>query len=516
MQCRHHPACPGCPLLDRSYPDQLSLKRARLAEALGRYPHLRLPVPERVRGADFVEGYRHRLKLPVAVHGSGVAIGLYDPTSGRVLDTPDCPVLEPGLRDALGELRSWLAGRRGIHAVDLRRSSATGELQLVIACEGGDLHGGPRAARQLMERIPGLASVATSRADPERKRVMGRGAKVIAGAPAIEEAIGGVRYQLHPGAFFQVDPRNAAWIHDRVRAFVGDAARVLDLYAGVGAYALMLAPGRERVVAIEEVPQAAAAARAEAPDNVEVVASKVEDAKLQGPFDAVVLNPARRGSSPATLAAVARLAPRLVYVSCGPETLARDLDVLAAHGMRVAEIDAIDLFPHTAEVETVVRLERGKPLVTWRGVQSPWVRGARASGARGRPQRIVVLVVGETPPAGGLPGGRFRRLGVVATHSVLRIDLEGPMVPALAALARQGHPVAGRDPRTARFFAEKAGLVRPFVHVERSGSAEAELHGDLQQALIELRAEPGLLARCIAAPSSSPSKRRRRRAPKRR
>ena len=495
MDCRHHPTCPGCPLLDHPYEAQLEQKRERLATAFGRYPHLRLPVPEAVAPARLVEGYRHRLKLPVDVGKNHARAGLYD-EHGRVLDTPDCPVLEPGLRDALQQVLAWLRGRRGVHAIDLRRSSATGELQLVLACEGGDLHGGPRGARQLVGRVEGLTSVAVSRADPQRKRVLGRGARVVAGAAAIEEAIGDVRYQLHPGAFFQVDPRNAEWIHERVRTFVGDAARVLDLYSGVGAYALMLAPGRAQVVAVEEVAAAAAAARAMAPDNVEVVASRVEEVELRGRFDAVVLNPARRGSDPATLAAVARLAPRLVYVSCGPETLARDLDVLAAHGLRVAEIDAIDLFPHTGEVEVVVRLERGAPLTRWKGGQSPWVKGAKASGARGRPSRILTLVVGMTEPSGKVAGGRFRRLGVVATHSLLRIDLDGPMVPVLAGLARRGHPTAGRDPRTQRFFAEKAGLLRPFVHVERAGSDRAPLHGDLVQVLHELGASPSVLARC--------------------
>lgn len=496
MECRHHPTCPGCPRLDEPYAAQLDAKRERMATAFGRYPHLALPVPDQVQPAAFVESYRHRLKLPVDIRDKRVVVGLYDPRSGRVLDTPDCPVLEPGLREALPPILDWLRGRRGVHAIDLLRSSATGELQLVIACQGGDLHGGPRAARQLVAKVPDLVSVAVSRADPQRKRVMGRGAKVVAGRAAIEEAIGEFRYQLHPGAFFQVDPRNAAWIHERVRDFVGDAARVLDLYAGVGAYALMLAPGRERVVAVEEIPAAAAAARAMAPDNVEVVASKVESAELRGQFDAAVLNPARRGSDPATLAAVARLVPRLVYVSCGPETLARDLDILAAHGLRVTDVDAIDLFPHTSEIETVVRLERGRALTTWQGQQSPWTRGARSSGARGRPSQVLALVIGATETEGRVPGGRFRRLGVVATHSLVRIQLEGPLVPALAALARRGHPVAGRDARTARFFADKAGLVRPFVHVERAGRHRAPLHGDLVQTLIELGATREIVARC--------------------
>lgn len=522
MLCRHHPTCPGCPLLDQPYEGQLAAKRARLATALGRYPHLHLPEVPPVAPAAFTEGYRHRLKLPIANRGDRVMVGLYHPETGHVVDTPDCPVLEPGLREALQQVVGFLRGKRGVHSIDLRRSDATGDLQLVLACAGGELPGGPKGAAELLRRVPGLKSVAVSRADPHGKRVLGSGPRVLAGDAWIEEAIGPTRYRLYPGAFFQVDPRNARWIHDRVRAYVGDAATVLDLYAGVGAYALMLAPGRKRVLAVEEVTEAARSARAMAPPNVEVVASKVEDLALSEPFDVAILNPARRGSDPATLGRVAALAQRLVYVSCGPETLARDLDVLAAHGMRVVELGAVDLFPNTPEVETVVKLQRGPAVTSWAvtggRAATPWVappgqraskranRGARPaaprrpdhSGAVGTPRRVLVLALGDTGPHGTLPGARYKRLGVVATHSLLRIDLDGPLVPALAALARGGHPVAGRDPRTAWFFADKVGLVRPFVHVEQSDQALAPLHGDLVEALIGLGAAPAVLDRAGA------------------
>jgi 23S rRNA (uracil1939-C5)-methyltransferase len=164
---------------------------------------------------------------------------------------------------------------------------------------------------------------------------------------------------LHPGAFFQVDPRQAGALHALVRELVGDARRVLDLYAGVGAYGLMLAPGRERVLLVEEVPEAAEAARAVAPPNVAVTAAKVQDVAFEGEWDAAVMNPARRSSDPATLATLARLVDRAVVVSCSPETLARDLDCLAAHGLRATQLVPVDLFPQTPEVETVVALQRG-------------------------------------------------------------------------------------------------------------------------------------------------------------
>lgn len=490
LDCPHHPSrggrCPGCALLDRPYDRQLAEKRRRLVEALGRYPHLGLPAVEDIVPAAFTEGYRHRLKLPVHVSAGRVRVGLYG-ADHHVLDTPDCPVLVPPLRALLAEVVAWLAGRSGVHSVDLRVSGATGEGMVVFACRGGELPGGARAARELLRTVPTLVSVAVSRADPGGRRVMGAAPRVIAGRGFLEEAIGGTRYRLYPGAFFQVDPRQAARIHDLVRAMVGGARRVLDLYAGVGAYGLMLAPGRDRVLLVEEVPQAAEAARAVAPPNVEVTAAKVEDVALEGRWDAAVLNPARRGSDPGSLRALAGLVDRAVYVSCGPETLARDLDALAAFGMRARRIVPVDLFPQTPEVETVVELARGPTLTKWEGgaVRGPWTGGP--SGATGRPREVTVLAIGRTREGGTLEGARYTRTGEVATHSLLTLQLTGSLPRALAHLRALGHPVAGDDPRTAAFFAEKAGLVRPFVHVvadERS--RDVPLHGDLAEAVERL------------------------------
>ncbi len=488
MHCRHHPACPGCPLLDRPYDAQLTIKRERLVAAFAAFGHLP-PVPE-VAPSRWTEGYRHRLKLPVQVSRDRVAVGLYDRTGKQVLDTPDCPVLTPSLREALGIVRGWLRGRDGVHSVDLRVSSSTGALQLVLATVGAEIPGGPRALRDLRRRLPALVSIAVSRADPERRRVMGRSPRVVEGAESIPERIGSTGYNLTPGAFFQVDPRQASALHERVARGVAGARTVLDLYAGVGAYGRMLAPSCERVVMVEEVPQAAAAARLGAPRQATVLTGRVEDVAPEGPFDAVVLNPARRGADLATLARLGATAKRLVYVSCGPETLARDLDVLAFHGLRVVSVEPVDLFPQTPEVETVVTLERGERVLSWpvRGgrARGPW--GGGPSGAEGRPTEVVALVLGNTGLRGRAGRSTFTREAVLAGHSLVRIRLAGPLSEAISSFQASGHAVAGHDPRTASFFAEKAGLVRPFVHVSRAGNVEAPLHGDLMLAKAALRA----------------------------
>jgi 23S rRNA (uracil1939-C5)-methyltransferase len=495
MDCRHHPVCPGCPLISEPYPAQLLAKAERLRRAFARYPHLGR-VPD-VLPARLESGYRHRLKLPVQVSKDHVRIGLLG-ENNQILDTPDCPILDPGLRDTLDRVLAWMRGRNGIHSLDLRRSAKTGEVQAVFACLGGDLLGGAKAVRQLMADVPAITSVAVSVADPERKRVMGRNPEIVAGKPFIAESIGATEYRLFPGAFFQVDPVNAERLHALVRAAVGDAKSILDLYAGVGAYALMLAPGRDRVVMVEEVTQAVRAARSVAPPNVEVVESKVEALELKDRFDVAILNPARKGSDPQTLARIANLVPKLVYVSCGPETLARDLDCLAAHGMRMTSVQPLDLFPQTPEVEAVVVVERGSAIKKWNvpggAAYGPWLE-TPWSGVKGRPTRVLAMVLHDTGEHGEVPGGRYRKIATVATHSLIRIELQGPLVPALAYLARRGHAVVGRDLKTKAFFAEKAGLVRPFVHAEQAGGARAPLHGDLVEALIALGADERTVAR---------------------
>lgn len=486
--CRHHPSCPGCPLRDQPYARQLEVKRSRLAAALEVFPHL--PAAPSVIGALHEDGYRHRLKLPVAFAGDRAHIGLYAGDHHTVLDTPDCAALVPALREGISELLPWLSGHREVHSVDLRVSDHSGQLQLVLAAERGAVQGGDRALRALAAAVPKLASVAVSEADPERKRVMGRRPRLASGRATIDEAIGATKYRLYPGAFFQADPRNARQLHGLVRELVGDARRVLDLYAGVGAYGLMLAPGREEVVCVEEVSQAARAAADVAPPNVRVIPAKVEALSWEGKFDVAILNPARRGSDPDTLVRVSQLAQRLVYVSCGPETLARDLDCLAARGMRVERMFAIDLFPQTREVETVVHLVRGPALTSWEAGRGraggPWL--GQPSGAIGRHEEGIALVIGDVGPAGEVEGHRYRKLATVAGHSLIHLLLKGPLHTALRGLAKRGRPTAGRDPRTNRFFAEKAGLMRPFEHVTRADGAYAPLHGDLRLVLRALGA----------------------------
>ena len=367
--------CPGCPARDAEYGAQLEAKATRLRAALAGYPSLAKLAVEPIVAAAHVVGYRHRAKLPVVEAGGALRMGLY--TSGRtIVDTPGCPVLHPEVRRVLDGLRAWMAEGRlaapagPVTGVDVRFVAAAGACQATIACRGGELPGGARAARRLRRAIPGLATVAVSRSDPRGVRVLGEEPRVLAGPTTLIEKVGATAYRLAPGAFFQVDPRQAAELARLVAAALGGARRIADVYCGVGAYALALAAARAdvEVVGIEESPEAIRAARLAAADaglegRVRFVEGQAEDVlargELAGGVDGVVLNPTRHGAEARALEAIARAAPAAVaYVSCDPVTLARDLDLLARAGYRATLVTPVDLFPQTFEVETVVALGR--------------------------------------------------------------------------------------------------------------------------------------------------------------
>jgi 23S rRNA (uracil-5-)-methyltransferase RumA len=359
------------------YADQLEAKVARLRAALSRHALLGEAALDPIEPAARIVDYRHRAKLPVVDAGGAVHAGLYATPGRVVVDTPGCPVLHPTVREVLVALRAWLgdarlAGPAGpVTGVDVRHVAAAGACQVTLACRGGDLPGGARAARRLRRAIPGVATVAVSRADPSGFRVLGEAPRVLAGPASLEERVGATAYRLAPGAFFQVAPLQAIELVRRVDAALAGARRIADVYCGVGVYALALAPRCDTVVGIEESPEAVRAAWWAAKDAglehrvrfVEGAAEEVLERELSaagGGFDGLVLNPTRRGADPRALAAIARAAPAAVaYVSCDPDSLARDLEILGRAGYRPARISPVDLFPQTFEVETVVALVRG-------------------------------------------------------------------------------------------------------------------------------------------------------------
>jgi len=379
--CPHYPNCIGCPLIDRPYPEQLSRKRDRLAEVLATYPGLAgLEIPTVVPSPHRL-GYRARVKLVVHKVKNEIATGLYYPQSHRVIDISSCPVHPKPVNSVLKYLKGQMV-RLGIEAynekddsgelryVDFRYSFSQRRLGVTLVTRHSGFRQGQELARALHRRFSFISGVVQNINEERGNVIWGERYRSLAGRDAIVEQIGFLKLMLPAGVFSQANPSVARRIYEATVAMADlkGRERVLDLYCGVGPLSLYLATNAASVWGVDENLLSISTAKQNARMNgfhncrffVGDVADKIEEARRQlSEIDLIVCNPPRKGLQPQALQAMlAARAPKILYVSCEPATLARDLDRLTGDGYRLTSIQPFDMFPQTEEVETIALLER--------------------------------------------------------------------------------------------------------------------------------------------------------------
>lgn len=564
ISCRHASRCPGCGLIDLPPAAQLAAKHERVVRAFAAFPALAALQPEPVRAADPVADYRTRAKLAVA---PGTRIGLFARHTHDVLDLPGCRVLAPALAGAVAALRRLLAappsgaepvlraegdGSGRLRAVDLREvrdpRGAGVLLTLVLRAPAPSQRSIDAACEALLAAIPPLRAIAVSLHDGRSPQLLGATPRSVRGAALHRDAIRAEApwTLVAPGSFAQAHRAQAAAIHVEIeRALCGfDGLRVLDVFAGSGALALALAARGAEVTAVESFAPAAeamlrAAREQDLATRMTVVAASAEQAVPQLAargvrFGAIVVNPPRRGVAATVRAALAELCDGpLVYVSCEPATLARDLAHWAQLGLAAARVAPFDLMPQTAEVECVAWLRRETPPPAALLFEDddllaidvpPFVRdvahpdravallapGPDASGAClfakhpvASPAPIATRWLALVRGAAAKRRRGVRRIEVIAGHALVEIESAAASAEAICRrLARAGEPLLG-DTRyghaaSNRHFFERHFLDRPFLHCAsielahpRTGTAlriESPLAPDLAAVLAHLRA----------------------------
>jgi 23S rRNA (uracil1939-C5)-methyltransferase len=325
-------------------------------------------------------GYRGNAKYVFGHDRDGrLVLGAYSPRSHDIVDMAGCPIGEPALAEVAAALLTILCKyavapfdeirRTGLLRYVVLRANADGKV-LVALVTGRE--GWPQAetlARELGTACPAVLGVVHNINSASGNALLGEQEHLLVGSATIEDTIGSARVRLGPRSFAQANRLVAGRAYQDIvaaAARLGSIDRVVDAYAGAGGIALALAPLAREVVAIEENPAACATAQAFlaecAPDkNVRIVIGDVADHLARvGTAELVVLNPPRKGCSPAVLEAVVLLRPRLVaYLSCNPTSLARDLAALARLGLRTVGITPYDMLPHTPHVEALALLGDG-------------------------------------------------------------------------------------------------------------------------------------------------------------
>jgi 23S rRNA (uracil1939-C5)-methyltransferase len=351
--CRFYARCGGCTLEHLSYDAQLRAKARIVADALLRIGNLQVEPPTVVPSpVEF--RYRNRVSFTLLRFAGGrVLAGFHElRRPDRVLDIDDhCLLPEEPVAAAWAALRA--AWGRNAHRLPsgpkLRltvRATATGRCSLLV--QGGY---GPGHADELLERIPALAAI-------WQQLRAGSEPVLLAGTGQLEEVWSDADLALGGAMFLQVNRGTAALLEEHVLACAGDVSgrTVIDAYCGLGLHARRLARLGAHVIGIELDPLAAAEAQRSAP-GASFITAPVESALATTlPADLVLLNPPRAGVAPEALDALLAQPPaRVIYISCDPATLARDLRRLTAR-FRLHSIRCFDLFPQTAHVETVVEM----------------------------------------------------------------------------------------------------------------------------------------------------------------
>lgn len=369
--------CGGCPLLALPYREQLAQKQARLQELLGGFAPVKA-----VQGMAEPLHYRNKAIASFATQRGKLVCGLYAEGTHRVLPGADCLLQEEILNKTLAAVLDaaracrWTAYDEdrgtGLLRHTVLRSSCSGKVLVTLVTPGPDLPGSKNFCMALRKKAPWVVSIVQNINPTRSSAVLGSREKTLYGPGFVLDTLCGTQFAISSRSFYQVNRTQTEVLYKKALELAKLTGRetVIDAYCGIGTIGLCAAPLAKQVIGVERNPaavkDAAANARRNKIANARFVCADATEwmaaAAGEGLHpDVVFLDPPRAGSTPKCIAAVNKMKPRrVVYVSCDPETLARDVAAFTRLGWRAAKFCPVDLFPQTKHVETVVLLSHKK------------------------------------------------------------------------------------------------------------------------------------------------------------
>lgn len=384
--CPSASLCGGCTLQHFSYEGQLAFKEKKVKDCLERLGGVDLssvtwlPILGMTGENESPWHYRNKAQFPVREDENGIPqTGFFAGRSHRLIPASSCAIQHPVINEVVETVMDFLrtygisAYREESHKglvrhIYVRRGYHTGQIMVCLVINGNEL---PHAAELItnLRTIEGMTSICLNINTKKTNVILGSSTKLLWGSPAIEDKIGGIRYQISPQSFYQVNPVQTENIYSQALSYAGLTGNetVWDLYCGIGTISLFLARQAKQVYGVEIVPQAIDDARQNAVrngiDNAKFYVGKAEEVlphlyETEGIFaDVIVVDPPRKGCDEECLNTILKMRPkRLVYVSCDSATLARDLKYLCSQGYELKCGRAFDNFPMGGHVETVIMM----------------------------------------------------------------------------------------------------------------------------------------------------------------
>ncbi len=374
--CPYFAKCGGCVWRHISYKEECKLKQQKVTDAVQRIGGIQTEIRP-ILGSERTLRYRNKAQLPVGLGRDGaVQMGFYAFHSHRIINCADC-ALQPGqFADVMQITRAFLAesdndiydeatGKGRLRHLYIRYGEVTDELMVCYVVNGNGLKQEDVLVKMLREGLPNLKTVIVNSNREKTNVILGRKNRVIYGSGFITDVLCGLTFRISPFSFWQVNRAQAERLYEQARAYAGLTGEetLLDLYCGTGTIGLTMAKDCKTLIGVEIVEDAVRDAEQNAAVNnicnarfmcadAPKAAAQLEQEGIRP--DVVVLDPPRKGCGEALVKTIAGMSPkRVVYVSCDPATLARDLKSFAEEGYKTTEITPVDMFPRTAHVESV-------------------------------------------------------------------------------------------------------------------------------------------------------------------
>ncbi len=378
--CEYFAQCGGCQLQHLSYEGQLKWKQNMVANVMKRLGKIDAPVLP-VKGMDEPWHYRNKSQIPFGLGEAGQTVaGFYKMKSHAIVNMERC-LIQTGEADVMmADFKEKLttlgirpydeqSNRGMLRHVVVRKGRATGEVMIVLVTKSRKFPQAEAAIEMLRELVPNVTSIIQNINGEKTNVIFGNETITLWGKDTIEDTIGNVRFEISARSFYQVNPLQTEVLYKQALDYaqLTGNERVIDAYCGIGSISLFLAQQAGHVMGVEIVPQAIEDAKRNAElngfTNTYFEAGPAEEViprwyKEGKEADVLVVDPPRKGCDEALLQTIIEQKPkRVVYVSCNPATLARDLRILEDGGYKTQEIQPVDMFPHTTHCEAVAWLE---------------------------------------------------------------------------------------------------------------------------------------------------------------
>lgn len=379
--CPIYDQCGGCQLQHLSYAGQLEHKQKTVKEALARIGGLHGVPVHPVSGMADPWRYRNKSQVPVGEGQDGLIVGFYQRGSHRIVDMDSC-IIQDETNDDVVQIVKHIADDYGVHAYDERTHRGTlrhiiarhgqnsGEVMVVLITRDKNLPNRKNIVRDIAGAVSNVKSITQNINPKQTNTIFGEETRVRWGRDMIYDSIGNVKFAISTRSFYQVNPEQTKVLYDKAMEYaqLTGTETVVDAYCGIGTISLFLAEQAGHVYGVEVVPEAIEDAKRNAElnkrENVTFEVGKAEEVipawHKQGiKADVIVVDPPRKGCDEALLQTIIAMKPeRVVYVSCNPATLARDLRILEDGGFGTEEVQPVDMFPQTMHIENVVKLVR--------------------------------------------------------------------------------------------------------------------------------------------------------------